>query len=172
MKAKLSALIATFVITSSLFVVFAQTDDTSNEILIESSSCEEITKKIDDKIMQYKTDEPTHTATYQMLYLKVEATSKKAEVLGYDVTKLKQNLVDLDKLIKEFETNFDDFITKFEIIKKYACDENKSATYAQSFLGTKEALDKVKDTASDIFELYQDEIRQNILGLEMAENGQ
>ncbi len=184
MKAKIPALILTFFAISSLFVVFGQTVDTTNvvstvgttdtssEVATETFSCEEITAEIDSRITQYKTDEPAHTAAYQMLYLKVDATAKKAKVLGYDTTKLEKNLVELDKLIKEFGTNFNSFVVKFEATKKYACNVSNDALYAKSFIETVGALGKVRATTSEIYNLYQDEIRENILGLEMLLNGQ
>ncbi|MFC1755846.1 hypothetical protein ACFLZK_00425 [Patescibacteria group bacterium] len=183
MKAKLSALTIAFFMVSTIFVSFAQTVDTVD--IVESAetadtttvtaeeplTCEEITKNIDDKILKYKIDEPAHTVTYQMLYLKVDAATKKAKLLGYDTKKLELNLIELDLLIKDFEDNFNNFITKYELIKRYACDIKNDALHAQSFINTKRALGDVKNTSYDIYELYQNEIRQNILGLEMLENG-
>jgi len=180
MKTKLSALTIAFFMVSTIFVSFAQTVDTVNIVETsdttkittkESLTCEEITKNIDDKILKYKIDEPSHTVTYQMLYLKVDAAKKRAKLLGYDTKKLELNLIELDLLIKDFEDNFNTFITKYELIKRYACDVKNDALYAQSFINTKRALGDVKNTSYDIYELYQNEIRQNILGLEMLEDG-
>jgi len=179
MKAKLTAFTIAFLVVSSLFIAFAQTVDTTKiiplekpeEVLVEVITCKEITQKIDSKILQYKTDEPSHSVTFQMLYLKVNATTKKAAVLGYDVSKLELNLIELEGLISDFDKNFKDFIDKYEVIKKYACDVKDDENYAKSYIDTKRALGTVKNTAYDIYELYQDEIRENILGLEMVENG-
>lgn len=181
MKAKIPALALTFLAISSLFVVFGQTADTTDavdaadtttEVITEAPPCEVITGEIDNRITQYKTDEPSHTVAYQMLYLKVEATVKKAKILGYDTAKLEKNLVELDKLIKEFGTNFNNFVTKFETTKKYVCNVKDDALYAKSFIETAGALGKVRATTSEINNLYQDEIRENILGLEMVTDGQ
>jgi hypothetical protein len=193
MKAKLTALIATFLISTSLFVVIAQTPtttgtydtadttdtvnttndaDTTNEANVEVSSCEEITTAINNKINQYETDEATHVAMYQVLYLKIDAVSKKAKVLGYDTQKLEQNLAELEILMEDFEKYFDVFISKFQTTQKYVCDVTNDVQYAQSYIDTKRALRDVKDTAADINSLYQDQIRQNILGLEMVTDGQ
>jgi len=184
MKAKIPALALTLLAFSSLFVVFGQTADTTDavntvdavdtttEVSTEALSCEDITGEIDSRITQYKTDEPSHTVAYQMLYLKVEATAKKAKILGYDTIKLEKNLVELDKLIKEFGTNFNNFVTKFEATKKYACNVSNDALYAKSFIETAGALGKVRATTSEINNLYQDEIRENVLGLEMVTDGQ
>lgn len=166
MKAKLTALVLGLLILFPFTIAVAQTDDTTDTQPLENITCEQVLTKIDQKITSYKTKQPVHLATYEMLYLKVNTAVKQAKVLGYDTEEIEADLVELDILTAQFDNRFEDFITALESTKRYACNENAEAQYAQTFLNAMEGLEAVKDVADEIFDLYEDEIRENLLGLQ------
>jgi len=165
MKAKFIALILGLMMLPTFLVVSAQTEEQSE---VEVKSCEIVQEKIQEKIQEYQSDKPEHTLTYQILYLKIAAFAKKADVLGYEADKLYKNLNELEKLIEVFETNYENFIDSLTKTEKNAC--GKEEVYAKDFVKAKKALGEVRKSAIDITSLYQEEIRQNILALEGTTN--
>jgi len=101
MKAKFIALILGLMVLPTFLVVSAQTE---KEAQTEISYSEVVQEKIEEKIQNYQATKPGHTLTYQILYLKVAAFAKKAEVLGHDADKIYKDLDELEKLIENFET--------------------------------------------------------------------
>jgi len=171
MKAKISALILGIILLLPLTLAFAQTDGTGDSLPLESPPCDEILKNIDLKVKNYEILQPLHLETYQMLYVKTDTAAKQAKVLGYDTDEIEADLVELDILIGKFQTNFDTFIKNLKDTKKYACSEAADAMYAQSYIKTQKSLGEVKKITEEISQLYEDEIRQNLLGLSMIEKG-
>ncbi len=165
MKAKFIALILGLMMLPTFLVVSAQTEEKPET---EAASCVVVQEKIQEKIQTYQANKPEHALTYQILYLKLAAFAKKAEVLGYEVDEIYKNLDELEDFIEVFEENYEDFIDALEKADKSAC--GKEEIYAKDFVGAKEALGDVRKSAMDITQLYQEDIRQNILSLEDVEN--
>jgi hypothetical protein len=168
MKAKLTALLLGILFLFPLTFALAQTDDTTDSIPLESPPCQEILDKIDTKIMNYELNQAIHMETYQMLYVKVNAAVKRAEVMGYDTEEIEADLVELDILTTRFQDSFETFITNIEQTRDYTCTESNDIRYAQSFISTQKSLGEVKSVVEEISLLYEDEIREHLLGLSMV----
>jgi len=165
MKAKFIALILGLMVLPTFLIVSAQTEE---EVGTEIDSCEIVQEKIQEKIQSYQTNKPEHTLNYQILYLKIAAFANKAEVLGYEADELYKDLDKLEKLIEIFETNYEDFIDALTKTGKSAC--GKEEIYARDFVKAKEALGDIRKSTIDITSLYQNNIRQDILALEVVKN--
>lgn len=170
MKTKVTALtlLLLTVFLGSALVVFAQEDTTQPKITPQDkpvTSCSDTLLSFDKKAEKFLLSEPTYTYKYQVLWLKTAEIARKADVMGYDTTAIYDNLDELDKLTKEYSNNFDDFITKLATARKYLCPSNEKL-YVSSIQKAENSLSKVRESTQNISDLYQNEIRPNLLSLD------
>lgn len=171
MKAKLTALFLGILFLFPITFAFAQSEETTDAAPLESPPCEEILENIDQKIMNYELLQTSHMETYQMLYIKTYMAAKKSEILGYETEEVDADLVELDILITKFQKSFDTFVKNIKLTRDYACSEAADIRYAQSFINTQKSLSEVRSVVEEISLLYEDEIREHLLGLTMVEKG-
>jgi hypothetical protein len=120
------------------------------------------------KIRGFEASKPGHALTYQMLYLGSAAVAQKADVLGYNTEDVYEDLDQLELLIDQFDSSYDNFIESFIITKDSACDSEEA--YVKNLITTKNALGEVRDSIREIADFYEDDLRQDILALEKIEN--
>jgi hypothetical protein len=175
MKAKNTALILTFLMAflGSLFIVFAQEDTSPSNKLNqdEDVSCQDMQIAFDKKVDKFLMAEPTYTYKYQVLWLKTAEIARKADVMDYDTKAVYSNLDDLDKLTAEYTANFDDFIKKMATARTYLCSTNEKL-YVNAIQNAKDSLAKVRESTQQISDLYQDEMRGNLLSLQQTKDTQ
>ena len=166
---KLLSLLVAIFFASSFLTVRAQNTVVQSE---QEMNCEEILTKIDDKVKFFRSKEPKHIETYQILWLKVATIAGRADTLGYDTDILYENLEELDELIEDFTDKFELFVTNLSETKNYACLQNQNS-YVASIAKTKRSLNDVRQSTTKINDFYEKEIRENILNMERIEtNGQ
>lgn len=159
-------LILSLFVVSSFVVAHAQSDEEMEDTGFPA--CEEAQETITNKILTFQAAKPEHTFTYQSLYLKTAAIAQKANILGYGTEDLYADLDELDRLIEDFDRNYTDFIEALTTAGDTACDEEE--VYARNFVLAKEALGEVRQSTRNIADLYQEEIRPDILALEKIDN--
>ena len=170
MRAKTTAIAIIFSLTllSTTWLVFAQENmEISEDGTADTEKiipCEKLEANFDEKVEKFLLSEPTHTYKYQVLWLKTSAIVRKADIMGYDVEDLEENLDELDSLTTQFSNNFDRFIRQMINTRRYICSANETL-YANSMKLTKDRLEDVQESARDINYLYQDEIRENLMEL-------
>ena len=161
MKAKSIALTLSLLLLSGLLLVtYAQTETAGSP----QDDCQASGKIISAKIKDFQAIHPEHSLKFQILYLKVAAYARKADVLGYNTTKLYQNLDELEKQLDKFEANHKILLESLGKTAKITC--GKEDVYARSYVTAMAALSEVKKSAESINSLYEDKIRPNILSLE------
>ncbi len=161
MRPRIAALILVLLLASFGLVAFAQEN---TEDVDDALDCDALEELVDKKVAGYLARETEHTLTYQILWLKVAALARKADVYGLDTADLYDDLDELDELTDEFTKNFATFTKSLNNTKKYICSTNETK-YANSLKQTKEDLGDLRKTTKDIAQLYNEDIRKDILDL-------
>ncbi|MFC1722443.1 hypothetical protein ACFL0C_02215 [Patescibacteria group bacterium] len=171
MKPRIALSLLLLIILSLGMKTIAQ--DTGDTLMppidVEETSCEETIEIINSKSSEFRAKELGHIETYQILWLKLATIASTADTLDYDTDVLYEDLDDLDDLINEFSDTYEIFHSNLLSTGNYACLTNQGA-YAKAFAKTQTSLSDVKDSARAITSFYNDQIREDILSLEKADD--
>ncbi len=87
----------------------------------EAARCAAVTAAIDARLKRYTEQKEAHIAVHQRIHDRLQALIERLAAKGYDVTVVKADLVKLDELIKQANDDYQVFIIKLEMTKRYNC---------------------------------------------------
>jgi hypothetical protein len=88
-------------------------------------ACQRITSVIDQRITAYDNHKEDHVQRYNNIVNRVTALVSKLTDKGYDVSKLTTDLQTLNGMIKDFATDYTNFINTLKDAKQFACGNSQ-----------------------------------------------
>ena len=156
-------LISMLSIGALLTPVFAVGDNTFRENIEENISlrCDNITNRIELIILKYNNNKDRHIERYQNISKTLSELITTLESNGYDVKQLQEDVDQLNVYIKEFSTEYSNFVEQLELSQEYAC-ANSEGDFRRTVENARSYLLQARETALDIRILINDEIRTDL----------
>ena len=156
-------LISMLSIGALLTPVFAVGDNTFRENIEENISlrCDNITNRIELIILKYNNNKDRHIERYQNISETLSELITTLESNGYDVKQLQEDVDQLNVYIKEFSTEYSNFVEQLELSQEYAC-ANSEGDFRRTVENARSYLLQARETALDIRILINDEIRTDL----------
>ena len=156
-------LVSILSIGALLTPVFAVGDNTVRENIKENISvrCENITNRIELIVLKYNNNRDRHIERYENISQTLSELITTLESNGYDVKQLQEDVDQLNVYIKEFSTDYSNFIEQLELSQEYAC-ANSEGDFRRTVENARSYLLQARETALDIRILINDEIRADL----------
>lgn len=126
--------------------------------------CDVIEERVQSKITRFEQNKDDHVDKYERVRQKLEDVVEKLEDEGFDVTDLKEHLLEFDQMIKDYAQMYVDFIESLENTQNYACGESEG-DFKEALEKSHELLRMVREKRKELREYYRDVIRQDIKDL-------
>lgn len=126
--------------------------------------CTIIERRIKNRISHFNNQKDIHVASYNKTKALITEKIRKLEEAGYDVTKLKTDLLDYDVLIVQFGTDYDIYISLLTATQDYACGQAEGDFRAQ-LVKARAQLKVVHKDAVEIRTFWAKTIRLDFLAL-------
>ena len=123
--------------------------------------CPHLEERIDIKVDRFAEHKDTHVEKYRHLKERLENALGRLEEKGFDVSQLREDLVALDDLIKEYAQLYADFIESLRFTRGYACGKSEG-DFKDALAAAKEKYELVKEKREEIRNYYKDVIREDI----------
>lgn len=136
----------------------------ATKALKAAAHCEIIEEKVGLKVARFTNNMSRRQAFYHRFANRVEKIITKFEAAGYDVTKLKADLVVLNQKITTYEQAKTSYIALLKQTQAYSCG-NSEGEFAAKLTEAKTQLVKVRQANLDVRTYYQTTIRPDILAL-------
>jgi hypothetical protein len=136
----------------------------SKAAAMREDRCKLITQRIDLNITRYENSKLEHVTNYQNAKKRLQETITRLKKDGLDTTKLEQDAIKLDELIKQFAADYTAYITALKNSKAYTCGKSEGE-FKDALEDVRPLLIKSKQSALAIRMYYQNTIRVDFLAL-------
>ncbi len=165
--AKVSAAAATVMVSASLFTGMAgavSVTPTARSGPRLEAACQRITSVIDSRISSYDTHKQEHIQRYDNIVNRVTELVSKLTDKGYDVSKLTTDLHTLNGMIKDFATDYTNFINTLKDAKQFACG-NSQGQFAAKVEEARTYLKQAREQAVAIRSFILETIKPDLQAL-------
>lgn len=131
---------------------------------VKAQKCTQLTTRIDLRIASFNANANGKETVYTNLANKISETISKLESKGYDVSKLKTDLVTLNEKIKKYWSDRQAVVDKLEESKNYACGTT-DGQFKETIKQTKELFKVVQANIMEIRLFVNTTIRPDIQAL-------
>ncbi len=144
---------------SSLSPILAQESTPVRDRI--SNRCTLVTERVNLITTRYEQNRQRHIERYQNIYKRVSDLVSKLESKGYDVSKLKTDLVQLNTMTQTFAQEYNSVMVELNNSKNHACG-NSEGDFRQAITNAKNNLVKARETALEIRVLVNDQIKPEL----------
>lgn len=123
--------------------------------------CSIVEEKINIKVSRFENNKVRRVNAYNNLRNRVSKFIDKLSSQGYDVSKLKSDLVTLDEKIKKFSSDYASYITLLKSTKDYACGQSEGQ-FKGKLSEARKQLQIVHQSALEVRSYFQGTIRPDI----------
>ncbi len=128
------------------------------------AKCDLIEANVTRKITNFEANRNKHVASYIRTKEKVAAMVTKLEAKGYDVTKLKADLIEYDAKIKKFSDDHAAYIAALTSTQEFACGKSEGEFKTQ-LIAARGILKAVHDDSVAIRTYWAETVKPDLLAL-------
>lgn len=130
---------------------------------IFENKCDTLKNKVTNRVNRFENNEEAHSEVYTKLKDRIAERIEKWKEMGYNVSKLTEDLKTLEGKITDFTTDYKKFIEILKSTQEVAC--GTGTEFAEVIKEARVALKIVRQDASDIRNYYNTVIRPDIIEL-------
>lgn len=145
-------------------VAIAQTSQGIGQEQKAIKACSAVTTKITSRIKYFNVNRNKHVDNYIAAKSKIVGLVDKLEAKGYDVSKVRTDLVQYDALLKAFADSYSLYITDLTATQNYACGKNEGEFRSQ-LLAARTQLRAVRTADQAVKSFFRETLKPDLQAL-------
>jgi hypothetical protein len=131
---------------------------------IAAAKCTRVEKQVKNRISRFDNQQLNHLASYQKTKTLLEGKIKRLEEKSYEVTTLKADLVEYEKLVQDFKDDYAEYVTILKETQNYACGQSEGI-FRSKLADARDQLKVVHQDAVAIRTFWAKTMRLHFLAL-------